>query len=780
MIVPEPEVKALLARAGVAVPKGVVASFSATVADPSVLADRAGAHGLVEPLVLKGFGGGLVHKSDAGAVRLGVAAYELNYEAARMAVAVAEAGGRIDGFLVEEQAAAGVELLVGVVDRPPFGPMAALGLGGILTEVLDEVVLRPAPISRADAEAMVTGFRGAELLTGFRGRPPVDIDAVVELLMAIAGPDGVADRLGPNLVELECNPVIATPAEAIAVDARLITHDPLVESRPESPGAGSPLVESRPESPGAGSPPVESRPESPGTGSPPVESRPESPGTGSPPVEPRPESPGTGSPPVEPRPESPGTDFGPLFAPRGIAVAGASTSRTGFGNTFLAAYRELGWGPGTLWAVHPTAAEVDGVPAVRSVADIDAQVDYVVGAVPAAACADLVRGAAGKARFVHIISGGFREAGTEGADLEQELVEAARSSGVRVLGPNCLGAYAPAGRQTFLRNAPMEVGRVAMISQSGGLAGDMVKGGAVRGIRYSKLCTVGNSIDVTPGELLEWLVDDPDTAIIGMYVEDPRDGRRLIGALDAARGRKPVVILVGGRTAQGGGAALSHTGALASDHRVWDAIGASSGAGIVTTVEELLAAVAYLQRWVDAPAGGDLDTLVLGVGGGASVLGTDAADRAALITTMVGDRGRRALRDLGHGVGTSVRNPIEIGFGPVSAPDVLVQALDPILDVQPYPDVVLHANVQSFFSYATGGIDRLFPILETTATATDNWPNTRLSIVLRNLDCAPPEIVARIRRTCLDADLPAFTRFDEAMTAVATAKLHARSRSLAE
>ena len=129
MTVPEPEVKALLADAGVTVPKGVVAAYDDAVANPSMLADLVAAYGLGEPLVLKGFGGSVVHKSDVGAVRMGVAAYELNYEAAQMAVAVAEAGGSIDGFLVEEQAQAGVELLVGVVDRPPFGPVAALGLG---------------------------------------------------------------------------------------------------------------------------------------------------------------------------------------------------------------------------------------------------------------------------------------------------------------------------------------------------------------------------------------------------------------------------------------------------------------------------------------------------------------------------------------------------------------------------------------------------------------------------------------------------------------------------
>ena len=170
---------------------------------------------------------------------------------------------------------------------------------------------------------------------------------------------------------------------------------------------------------------------------------------------------------------------------------------------------------------------------------------------------------------------------------------------------------------------------------------------------------------------------------------------------------------------------------------------------------------------------------MLGVGGGASVLGTDAADRAGLVTTPVSEQGQQALRDLGYGVGTSVKNPIEIGFGPVSDPDVLVKALNPILEAQPYPDVVIHSNIQAFFSYAGDGINRLFPIIETTAAATELWPHTRLSLVLRNLDCAPPDIASRIQQTCLAANLPTFTTFTESMTAVAAAKRHAHNRALA-
>ncbi len=137
-----------------------------------------------------------------------------------------------------------------------------------------------------------------------------------------------------------------------------------------------------------------------------------------------------------------------------------------------------------------------------------------------------------------------------------------------------------------------------------------------------------------------------------------------------------------------------------------------------------------------------------------------------------------------EGFGGSVVHKSDVGavrmgvaaYEPVSEPDVLVQALDPILEVQPYPDVVIHTNVQAFYSYAGDGIERLFPIIETTAAR--GWPSSRMCLVLRNIDCAPPETAARIQQTCLDANLPTVTRFAEAMTAVATAKRHARNRAL--
>ena len=179
-----------------------------------------------------------------------------------------------------------------------------------------------------------------------------------------------------------------------------------------------------------------------------------------------------------------------LFAPRSIAVAGVSTSKPGFGNRALAAYRVFGWTE-NLSVIHPTASEIDGVPASPSPRDLPGGVDYLLCAVPAAACADLIRDAAGAARVVQVITGGFAEAGADGVALETQLRDAARDAGVRVVGPNCIGVYAPAGRQTFQLGAPTEVGAVSVVSQSGGLAGDIVKVGAARACGSRRCCRSG-------------------------------------------------------------------------------------------------------------------------------------------------------------------------------------------------------------------------------------------------------------------------------------------------
>lgn len=680
VIVPEHEVKAMLAARGVAVPRGTT--------------DLGAVDSLRAPLVVKAYGPTIVHKSDIGAVRLGVAH-------ADVAAVVAEMAGRVDaaGFLVEEQGEPGIELIVGVVDRG-YGPMVAVGMGGTLTEVLDDIVLRCAPVTHAEARAMLDELRGAPILHGTRGKAGVDLDAVASVVVAVCD---LAASLGPACAELECNPVIARPDGALAVDARLLRRD-----------VDDAAADTRPT-----------------------------------------------------------TDFSRMFAPRGIAIAGASATKSTFGNRFLAAYRDYGWTDG-LYALHPTATEIDGVPAHPTLSDVPGPVDYVLAAVPASGCADLVRSAAGVAPFVHVISGGFGEVGDSGRALEAGLRAAARESGVRVLGPNCMGAFSPKGRLTFQEDAPRLAGTVGVISQSGGLAGDIVKVGDLRGVRFSKLVTMGNAVDVTPGEMCDFLVDDPDTAIIGLYVEDPRDGAGLVRALRRARGDKPVVVLVGGLSRQGGEAVASHTGSLAGDERVWQAIAASTGCTVVRTLEDMLGALVMLQRHAATPSNGERAVLVIGVGGGASVLSTDACDRAGLEVVKVRDDIQADLRAMGYGAGTSVANPLEIPFGPVAPLDAFTRVLDPILARQAYGDLLVHFNVQSYFSFGPGGADKLLPSLDMVADLA--YPGVRVTLVPRNLDTAPPELAAAMLQRAIERGLPCYRTLDEAAVAIAAAQRFTASR----
>ena len=205
------------------------------------------------------------------------------------------------------------------------------------------------------------------------------------------------------------------------------------------------------------------------------------------------------------------------------------------------------------------------------------------------------------------------------------------------------------------RQPPMAPGTVSVLSQSGGLTGDIVQAGQRAGLRFARVASLGNAADVTPGELLDWLVDDPATTVIGLYLEGLRGGRRLVSALGRVAGRKPVVLLVGGSSEQGSAAVSSHTGAMATETRVWQALAAAGAATIVRTLEDLVGALLHLQRWSAGGRGGFAapEVLIVGAGGGASVLAADACDRAGLTLARVAPAVQVELRERGYGAGTT-------------------------------------------------------------------------------------------------------------------------------
>ena len=261
-------------------------------------------------------------------------------------------------------------------------------------------------------------------------------------------------------------------------------------------------------------------------------------------------------------------DLEQMLRPRSVAIVGASQDPQKFGYKYLAALQHQGFA-GRLYAVNPRAEPVLGCKGYQSLSEIPESVDYVISTVPSAAALQVVSESVEKGvRFLHFFTAQFGETGDDAKiGLERELLGLARKGGLRILGPNCMGVYHPDAGLAFWR-MPREPGGVGLISQSGGLAGELVRNLSLRGVRFSKVVSFGNALDIDEIELLEFLADDPDTTIIAAYLEGTRDGSALLGALQKAATRKPVLIQKCGRTEAGAQAVASHTASLAGSHAV--------------------------------------------------------------------------------------------------------------------------------------------------------------------------------------------------------------------
>ncbi|WP_199533261.1 acetate--CoA ligase family protein [Rhodovulum sp. 12E13] len=234
---PEAEGKALLAAYGLPVPSTKVVTDPARVAD-----ELAGASG---PFAVKVVSPDLLHKSDAGGVALGLQDADAVAAAiAEMAARPAIRSARVDGWLVEEMAPKGREMVIGALTDPQFGPILMVGIGGIFVEVLQDVSFRLCPITEADARAMLAELKGHALLEGVRGEAAVDQDALVDAMLRIGGEDGLMMREGAAIAELDINPLIVGERGAMAVDARVILQaDAAAERPPHEPADLAPLFE---------------------------------------------------------------------------------------------------------------------------------------------------------------------------------------------------------------------------------------------------------------------------------------------------------------------------------------------------------------------------------------------------------------------------------------------------------------------------------------------------------------------------------------------------------
>lgn len=534
------EAKALLAAYGIPLVSEI------QVRTPAEAAAAARETGF--PVVLKGYGPNLLHKTELGLVRPGLTSAEAVAVAA--AAMAQKAREQVDGFLVQPHLEGRREFVAGISRDAQFGPVVLFGLGGVFTEALADVTLRLAPLTRRDAAAMLTEIRAGRLLEAFRGEAAVKRDRLVDVLMALSD---IAVEY-PQVAEIDINPVLVTPGgDPVAVDA-LVTLAPA---------------------------PTPSQP---------------------------------------PHPVSP-EDLGALFQPRRIAFVGASAKLGKWGHMLVT--HTLGGGyQGEIFLVNPKGGTIFGRPVYRQVADLPEGIDLAVITVPAAAVPPLIpQLAARRIRYAVLITSGFGETGTAGKRLESELVRTARQAGVLILGPNTMGICNPHIRLYCTGSAVQpEPGSTAMVAQSGNMGVQLLAFAEDQGIGIRAFCGSGNEAMITIEDYLEGFALDRLTKTVLLYVESVKDGRRFFENARRVGRRKPVVLLKGGQSEAGRKAAASHTGAMAGDRRVFDAVCRQAG---IVKVEQPMDLLDLAAAFASLPLPRGNRVAIMTLGGGWGVIGAD-------------------------------------------------------------------------------------------------------------------------------------------------------------
>ncbi len=350
-------------------------------------------------------------------------------------------------------------------------------------------------------------------------------------------------------------------------------------------------------------------------------------------------------------------DLDLLFSPRSVAVAGASTNIDSPGHDYIRSLKDFGFA-GPIYPINPRADQVAGYRAYPSLADIPADVDLVISCVPASAVLELIGQCPGRnVRFLHLFTGRLSETGDAGATkLERQIEQGAKAAGVRILGPNGMGLHHAAGGISFRPDLPRTAGGVAFLSQSGNNAVEALVRGTARGLRFGKVANYGNGVDLTPGELLRYLAEDPESTIIGAYVEGVPDGRGFFEGLQAAAAKKPVIIHKAGRTDAGARSASSHTAAMAGSTELWSAALRQAGAIEARNQEQLLDLLvgAYL-----LPRAAGRRVAIVGGGGGRSVQSADAAEESGLEVVPLSDAIRAQVGAKAPALADWVGNPVD-------------------------------------------------------------------------------------------------------------------------
>lgn len=408
----------------------------------------------------------------------------------------------------------------------------------------------------------------------------------------------------------------------------------------------------------------------------------------------------------------------PLFHPRTVAVVGVRRDGAGLGHAVLTSIRE-GRFTGDVYVVHPEVASVDGVRAVPHLSDVPGHVDIAIVAVPAARVLDAVQDAArAGVSVVVVLSSGLGELGPEGAEMQREMLRTAREHNIRLIGPNCLGVMVNNSvirlNATFSRSVPPP-GGLAIASQSGGVGIALLDVARELGVGVSTFISLGNKADVSGNDLLAAWLDDPAVTGAALYLESFGNAAKFARIARRFAERKPLLAVVGGRSASGQRGGASHTAAAATPAVGIDALFSQAGVIACTSAEEMARTALLL---AEQPACGGRRIAIVSNAGGLGVLAADAADVHGLEVPELSTELRAELG--GHVSGTTgTSNPIDLGAG-ASAAD-LTGVVEPLL-ASAEVDVLLVVLVPTSVAPAR-------PLVEALAGARARFPDKPVVLV---------------------------------------------------
>jgi 3-hydroxypropionyl-CoA synthetase (ADP-forming) len=530
------------------------------------------------PLVAKIVSPQILHKTDLGGLRVGLSSEEEVRQTFTDLYTRLSNQYEVKGVLLEKMVPQGIELIVGLQNDSQFGPVIMVGLGGIYTEIFKDVVFRILPITNADATNMIEDLRGKQILKGFRGADPINIEMLSDALVKIG-------KLGTDMAayyeSIDFNPVIAYPNDYYVVDAKIILREkPNLEAISKS------------------------------------------------------------------LPDSSYMDL--FFNARSVALIGASPETGKVGNSVFESLVKHEY-RGKVFPVNAKGyPEIMGIKAYRSLDEISEPIDVVVVTVDLKYVPDLLRSCGKKG--IHnmvIISGGGKELGGERADIEQQIKELSSQLKVRIIGPNCIGIFngenrldcAFQGHQRMLRP---KNGEVAFLSQSGTVGIAFMETSDAFGM--SKMISYGNRSDVDEADMVWYLSEDPQTNVIGLYVEGLGDGRKFINTAKKVikERNKPIVVFKNGRSDRGAKQAASHTGSLGGSYNIVKGALDQIGVISVDSYEELTGSLKAL-TWQPVPKGNRVAMVTNGAG--PIIAAIDHFERLGLQLAQISEQTIRSFKD---------------------------------------------------------------------------------------------------------------------------------------